>query len=879
MRYTILLLIFMLSTAVYAGELDYEAGRAAIKVRPQYKASLRPSGSSTGISSLDQHLARLGVRSVKPRFKTSGKHSSPVDLSLILEISFPPKSDPIGICNSLSRNEAILWAEPIWFYHTLDVPDDPYYPRMDYLDVMQTDAAWSIHKGQNGSEPTILAVVDTGMNWKHAELAPNIWNNLGEDANGNGYTIYWTGSTWAFDPGDLNGVDDDSNGYVDDLIGWDFYHDLAGNQDNDPFDAGGHGTSVSCIANARTDNATGIASVAWNVTLMPLACSPDGSSIGRGYDAILYAAENGAHVINCSWGGITFSLADQDLVDYVWSLGSIIVAASGNSNNLIPLYPSSYRNVVAVGLTNNAGVHSVATYGPQLDVLAPMDSVFAISGTTYVAVAKYTSYASPVASSLIALIRSQNPTWTNTQVLERLYGTCDDVYGVNPPAKLNLLGYGRLNAYRAVSESGAMPTAGLKLGIRKFGIPTETDGDMAIEPSEQFSFNFILRNYALQSSAASLNITLSCSDPAVSIINNSFAASIASDSELSVSNAFLVQVSPSAVSKYVTFYLNSSADVPILAGASLRYDVLINAGGVYIWEGTPNSPNMSGTYIRNTLTVAGYTCALGNDYNINGTYFPPSFKGFSAVFLSFGAVPTYIRRLNQTMMFDAIRAYLEEGGRLYIEGGDAIAWDIATYFPDYEPGLDGHDILWPLLGLASADDGTDNVLSSISGAQGWHTLGMDFTGYNLSQIRSMDKFTPDANGVIAYSEPGYGTVAVQSLGAYGQRVVLASFALKELVDGTAPFTRSELLNRIMQFFLSPSLTLPDVQNLSITPSGNDVILDWDYPFSVDEFEIESDTDPYGDFSTSESPVTDTTAIIPSALQRFFKVTAKRAFGL
>jgi hypothetical protein len=115
MRYTILLLIFMLSTAVYAGELDYEAGRAAIKVRPQYKASLRPSGSSTGISSLDQHLARLGVRSVKPRFKTSGKHSSPVDLSLILEISFPPKSDPIGICNSLSRNEAILWAEPIWF--------------------------------------------------------------------------------------------------------------------------------------------------------------------------------------------------------------------------------------------------------------------------------------------------------------------------------------------------------------------------------------------------------------------------------------------------------------------------------------------------------------------------------------------------------------------------------------------------------------------------------------------------------------------------------------------------------------------------------------------------------------------------------------------
>lgn len=879
MRFCLIIMMLISLAALAAQTWDCEPGRVCVKVNPEYKAMLHPGGMSSGIAGLDEHLARLGVTGVKQRYTTKSKLSTPVDLSLILEISFSPRLEPIGICNSLSRNKHVLWAEPIYIYSVLDTPNDPYYPRMDYLDVMQTDAAWSIHKGQDGTAPTILAVVDTGMNWKHTELASNIWNNLGEDANGNGYTIYWTGSTWAFDPGDLNGIDNDGNGYVDDLIGWDFFHNWAGDQDNDPWDSGGHGTTVSCIANARTDNSTGIASVAWNVTLMPLACSPDGSAIGRGYDAVLYAAENGAHVINCSWGGTTYSQADQDVVDYVWSLGAIIVAASGNSSNLIPIYPSSYRNVVAVGLCSNPGVHSVATYGPQLDVLAPMDSVFAISGSSYAKVSYATSYASPIASSLIALIRSMHPTWMNTQVLNQLYATCDNVYAANPPAKLNLLGYGRMNAYRALSEVSPVPTAGLKLGIREFGIPTETDGDMAIEPSEQFSFNFTLRNYALLSSAANLNITLTCSDPAVSILNNSYAASIGADAELTVTDAFLVQVSPTATSKYVTFYLNSSADVTILAGTSIRYDVLINAGGVYVWEGIPSAAHMSGTYIRNTLTAAGYTCALGNNYNINGTYFPPSFNGFNAVFLSFGAVPTYITRLNQPMMFDAIRGYLQSGGRLYIEGGDAIAWDIASYFPEYEPGLDGDDIMWPLLGLSSASDGADNVISTLSGAQGWHTLGLNFTGYNQSQIRSMDSFTPNANGVTAFSEPGYGCVAVQSLGAFGQRVVLASFALKELVDGILPSTRAGLLSRIMQFFEDDTLVLPDIQNLSITASGDDVQLNWDYPFAADEYDILSDTSPDSTFGTLEDTVTLPSASFPATAKKFYRVLARRAFGL
>jgi subtilisin family serine protease len=876
------LFIVLLCALLAAGGTDPNIlpGVTVLKLKPELKPALRLSGNSTGIGEIDDLARRLGVTGIRPRFKTDPKHSSPTDLSLILRLDLPPGLDPIGAGNAFSRLGSVAWAEPIFIEEALDVPNDYYYPYMRYFDALQAEQAWTVHKGESGGE-TVIAIVDTGVNWKHPDMAENIWNNLGEDANGNGYTIYYTGSAWAYDPGDLDGIDGDANGKIDDLIGWDFWNDANGNQDYDPWDSGGHGTGVAGIANARTNNGgIGLASTAWNVKTMPISTSNDNSYIYAGYEGIIYAAEMGADVINCSWGGIYPSQANQAVIDYAWSLGVVIVAASGNSGNQIPLYPSSYRHVVTVGNVRNSGVHAGSTYGVQLDVCAPMDSIYTASGSGYAYVGGATSYCSPIASSLAALIRSQHPDWTNQQVADQIAGCCVDVNPYNTAAKQNLLGYGRLNAYNAVSGT-CVPTPGLKLAVQEKGDPADTDGDLAVEPGEQFSFNFTLRNYAQQTSTAALSISLTCSNPVVTILNGSYSGAIGADDVLEVADAFLVEVSPTALSQYVTFYLNCSADVPVMVGSALRYDVLVNAPGIYIWEGYPNSRNLSGVYIRDQLSAQSYRCTYGKEYSLDSDNFPSSLLGFDAVFLSFGIVGGNCYRLFNNRMFDAVRQYLEAGGRLYIEGGDVIAWDIANYFPEVEPGLDGDDILYPLLGIAAADDGSaSNTLGSLSGAAGWHTLGLLFTGSTQTYSRSMDFYLPDQNGVDAFSEDDYGTVAVQSLGSHGQRVFAMSYALRELVDGAAPNTRLELLNRILDFFLSPELELPGVLDLSVeATAGDSLLLDWDYPFAVDEFLIYGEDDPEGEFDAQEATTQATGLMLPLQQRRFFRVKAVRQFGL
>lgn len=231
-------------------------------------------------------------------------------------------------------------------------------------------------------------------------------------------------------------------------------------------------------------------------------------------------------------------------------------------------------------------------------------------------------------------------------------------------------------------------------------------------------------------------------------------------------------------------------------------------------------------------------------------------------------------------MFSAIRTYLEAGGKLYLEGGDALGYDLANYFPEIEPGLDGDDILYPLLGLESASDGGSNVISLLSGEHGWHTLGLGFTGSTQTSTycASQDLFVPSANGVAAFEEDNYGTVAVQGMGSYGQRTFVMSYTLKALTDATFPSTKAELLNRILDFFFSEDLRLPDIQNLTIERAGNDSLrLSWDYPFAVDWFSISGgDTADVLDQVDLQTPLQE--AFLPASPRRFFRVLAHKGFG-
>jgi hypothetical protein len=543
---------------------------------------------------------------------------------------------------------------------------------------------------------------------------------------------------------------------------------------------------------------------------MPVSCSYGAGTIYRGYDAVLYAAENGADIVNCSWGSTGFSQANQDAVNYAYSLGSIIVAAAGNSNNSTPIYPSAYKNVIATAALGNDGVKSIySNYGGYLDVGAPNTAVGSTTMTGgYTSVSSFTSYASPITSSLAGLVKSYYPLLTQEELVTRIKGTCDDVDAVNP-GKENMLGEGKLNARRALAEVSPTLDNEIRIGLIENRGATDFNNNRAVEPGETFSVNLFLRSYGFGSANGSY--ILSTTSTAVTILDNSESGIIPADDYFSLSNAFNIYVLPTATSRYVTFTLTASADLPIVVGSSISFSILINAGGIFIWEGVASGRDMSGAFIRTALQGMGYTCTYG-------TTFPASFYSFEAVFLSFGAVGSNIVRFDKDYMFTALREYLEAGGRVYIEGVDAVGFDMATYLPDIEGTLDANEILWPLLGISAADDGLTNNIDALAGVSGTPTSGISFSATAQTKVDYIDTFTvATGNAKVAFTESGYGDVGIVSAGAYDQRSFVFSYALRELTDAAFPNTRANLIARIMEFFEAAEVTLP-VELLSFSVS-------------------------------------------------------------
>lgn len=280
------------------------------------------------------------------------------------------------------------------------------------LDLRAMDA-WDF---TTGSQEVTVAVVDAGIDWRHPDLIDNIWQNLAEDADGDGAVLFWNGSQWEFDPDDINGMDDDGNGYADDFIGWDFV-----NNDNDPSDDHrfGHGTHVAGIIAARGNNGLGITGVSWHSQIMALKfLDANGSGLtGDAIAALRYARQMGADLSNNSWGGGLFSQALHDELLLAQQAGMICVAAAGNNfgnnNDVAPLYPASYDldNIISVSATDP--MDSLATFANRglnsIDLCAPGYGIYStLPGDRY-GFLNGTSMATPFVTGALALLRSQQP--------------------------------------------------------------------------------------------------------------------------------------------------------------------------------------------------------------------------------------------------------------------------------------------------------------------------------------------------------------------------------------------------------------------------------------------------------------------------------------
>jgi subtilisin family serine protease len=210
---------------------------------------------------------------------------------------------------------------------------------------------------------------------------------------------------------------------------------------------GNHGTHVSGTVGAQTNNGTGVASIGFDVSVMPIKIGNCNNQLTHGYEGMIYAADNNADVVNMSWGGGGFSNYGQNVCNYVWNAGTIPVAAAGNNGTNQQFYPAAYNNVIAVASTTPTDAKSnFSQYGTWIDISAPGSNIRSTYATQGYASISGTSMASPHVAGLLGLLRATAPNATNTDLINCLYNGADDISAQNPSFP-GQLGAGRINAY------------------------------------------------------------------------------------------------------------------------------------------------------------------------------------------------------------------------------------------------------------------------------------------------------------------------------------------------------------------------------------------------------------------------------------------------
>ncbi|MCK6604992.1 MAG: S8 family serine peptidase [Ignavibacteriaceae bacterium] len=404
-------------------------------------------------------------------------------LNRIVSIKYKNEVDPLYLSSKMKNDLSVEWAEPRYIYKIDLVPNDPSIGSQYYLNTVKAYEAWDL---STGSSSVIIGIVDTGIDWNHPDLSDNIWQNTDEISG--------------------NNIDDDGNGYVDDYIGWDF-GGFTGTPDNDPMeDQPDHGTHVAGCASAVTNNGIGVASLGYKAKLMAIKTSinnqRDPSSgqpyIVYGYEGIVYGADNGAHIINCSWGGGGYSLYGQEIINYALTKGTVVVAAAGNSSSINPHYPSGFNHVLAVASTNSSDSRSsFSNYGYKIEVAAPGSSIYNTWMDNTYATLSGTSMASPVAAGLVALVMARFPNYTPYQAAQHVRVTTDNI-NANNPSFQDLLGTGRINAKKAMETANAVSA---RLTSYSFSDQGTGDGDGIFEPGEVIHLRIDGINYLNATSA------------------------------------------------------------------------------------------------------------------------------------------------------------------------------------------------------------------------------------------------------------------------------------------------------------------------------------------------------------------------------------------
>lgn len=417
----------------------FNPGELIIKIKVGKSISINEFDyNGVGDANLNSILDNIGVYQAENLYK---RKQLPASLENTILIKFPLTRTIESVIDELLRQESIEWVHPNYIYEISAVPNDPSHSAQWHLAKVNAAQAWDLGVGNNN---IIIGILDTGVDWDHPDLSNNIWINLDEI--------------------DGNGIDDDGNGYIDDIRGWDWvtgvnvYPGEDGDiPDNNPMDFHGHGTHCSGIASATTNNGIGISGMANGCSIMPLRVgfknSGGGGSVLTSFviSAIDYAIDNGAGVLSMSFGGGTGAMPElvAPITD-AYNNGVVVVHSAGNSNCDCPNAVDGIIQTISVAATDPDDIKaSFSNYGYWIDVSAPGTSILSTLFDDTYGNMSGTSMSAPLVAGLAGLILSQNPSLTPAEVTNIITSSAENIDNENP-SYVGFLGTGRINAFNSL---------------------------------------------------------------------------------------------------------------------------------------------------------------------------------------------------------------------------------------------------------------------------------------------------------------------------------------------------------------------------------------------------------------------------------------------
>ncbi|NNE65457.1 MAG: S8 family serine peptidase [Pyrinomonadaceae bacterium] len=433
MRILLFIAIFTMTAATSLAQFSHRK-----YVENELLVKLRPTAS-------DSFFARTGTEKIEDLYRS--------DWTKIRVRNGKSVSETIS---NLRRDSSVIAVQPNFYYFLDTTPDDPQFGSLWGMTMISAPAAWDTETGDSN---TIVAVIDTGIQYTHEDIAANMWINPLEI------------------PG--NGADDDSNGKIDDVYGYDFFFD-----DADPDDEHGHGTHVAGTIGAVGNNTLGVAGVNWNVRMMAIKIY-DSTGFGttsamliNAYNYVTAMKQRGENirVTNNSYGGCDeacdYDQATKDAIDAMGNAGILNVYAAGNQNSDVdasPHYPGSYGSAYLLNTASSTSSDAKSGFSNfgivNVDIAAPGSGIFStiFNGTGY-GTKSGTSMASPHAAGAAALLSSHNPSLSNMSLKATLMNSVDHVAAFDGVVKTG----GRLNVANALS--------------------TQTVCDLVLDPASQHVF-------------------------------------------------------------------------------------------------------------------------------------------------------------------------------------------------------------------------------------------------------------------------------------------------------------------------------------------------------------------------------------------------------